>query len=322
MCGGDNDQVDMTTIEDYLAPVPLRFDEPVVTRTHVEVGGGRKKPPPLVRQSTFVLDDDNDNNSADLLSSTQHAGGIKAILEKANSEFVFPDEVKAYISSHFRMIREENDNLREALKDKSKQLDRLAKEHQHCRVNANDLERVEKKLKSTSDLLEKEKAKSKNMAKRIKEMGESGEADVQWFGIKPPPSGPSPNRDVNSPPDEQGYFSRPPSSLQTIDLEDSASDKKHADKKVKALKGQVQAQKEEIEQLKEILHRELGSQSAVKEAMNSKDSSWRGREEQIRRLEDSLASMRALLLAKDGETLSASGNKHDDLRCKIAEVRF
>ena len=61
------------------------------------------------RRNTYVIDKVNDD-STDLLSSTAHIGGIKALLEKANKghEFQFPPEVKAYITSHFQMIRDEN----------------------------------------------------------------------------------------------------------------------------------------------------------------------------------------------------------------------
>ena len=61
------------------------------------------------RRNTYVIDKVNDD-STDLLSSTAHIGGIKAFLEKANKgqEFRFPPEVKAYITSHFQMIRDEN----------------------------------------------------------------------------------------------------------------------------------------------------------------------------------------------------------------------
>lgn len=253
----------------------VQFDEPVMEKRNVGGGGGgKKKKPPLKRQSTFTLEEDEEDwdQNGDLLSGTHHAGGIRAILERANADFVFPEEVKAYISSHFRMIREENDNLRRSLKEKSRQLDKMAKDHQRCGEIENRMEKAERKLKSTIEQLEKEKAKVKNMAKRIKELNnESGggvehnidsASGVLWYGVRPPPQqqqqqhppigNNSGNRDAQSPPDEQGYFSRPPSSLATVDLDESSSEKRNPEKKVKALKNQVQAHKEEIDLLNEV----------------------------------------------------------------------
>ena len=60
-------------------------------------------------------------------NSSLHAGGIKALLDKANKghDFVFPPEVKAYIVSHFRMIREENLKLNQSLEKANNQLNQV-----------------------------------------------------------------------------------------------------------------------------------------------------------------------------------------------------
>ena len=68
------------------------------------------------------------------------------MLENANAQFVFPDEVKAYISSHFQMIREENDSLRKSLSRRTKQLDKMRHEHRDCERNSRKLGEAEKKL--------------------------------------------------------------------------------------------------------------------------------------------------------------------------------
>ena len=95
---------------------------------------------------------DKDQNK-DPLSSTLHAGGIKALLDKANKghDFVFPPEVKAYIVSHFRMIREENLKLNQSL-------EKAEEDHRE----------TSESLKATKGQLEREKAKNKAMLKRLK----------------------------------------------------------------------------------------------------------------------------------------------------------
>jgi hypothetical protein len=69
------------------------------------------------RRNTYVIDkvedDDKTIREEDLLSSTLHTGGIKALLDKANKgqHFVFPSEIRDYISSHFRWLK----NIRKSL---------------------------------------------------------------------------------------------------------------------------------------------------------------------------------------------------------------
>ena len=153
--------------------------------------------PKLRRQSTFVVEDEEDDNDDvvggwkrggnDLLSSTLHTGGIKSILERANRHVVFPDEVKSYINSHFRMIKDENDSLRQSLEEKSYQLDKIAREHEKCRVREKDLDRLEDKLASANKQLDKEKAKMKSMMRRVKEGDGPKDEDnnvVVWMGAQ------------------------------------------------------------------------------------------------------------------------------------------
>ena len=75
------------------------------------------------------------------------------MLDKANKghDFVFPPEVKAYIVSHFRMIREENLKLHQSL-------EKAAEDHRETTEN----------LKAIKGQLEREKAKNKAMLKRLK----------------------------------------------------------------------------------------------------------------------------------------------------------
>ena len=75
------------------------------------------------------------------------------MLDKANKghDFVFPPEVKAYIVSHFRMIREENLKLHQSL-------EKAAEDHRQTTEN----------LKAIKGQLEREKAKNKAILKRLK----------------------------------------------------------------------------------------------------------------------------------------------------------
>ena len=74
-------------------------------------------------------------NGNEALSSTLQTGGIRAMLDNASfnggheSERGLSDEVKAYISSHFQMIKNENESLRRSLEKRTRQLDRMRSEH-------------------------------------------------------------------------------------------------------------------------------------------------------------------------------------------------
>ena len=104
-------------------------------------------------------DNSGKDQNKDPLSSTLHAGGIKALLDKANKghDFVFPPEVKAYIVSHFRMIREENLKLNQSLEKANE-----------------DQRETSENLKAIKGQLEREKAKNKAMLKRLKVENNSG----------------------------------------------------------------------------------------------------------------------------------------------------
>jgi hypothetical protein len=181
----------------------------------------RLNPPPLKRQDTFVVEDDSDGtDNGDLLDGTLHAGGIRALLENANSKFVFPDEVKAYISSHFQMIRDENEGLRKSLESKTKKLDRMREEHTNCRETARRMEEAERKL-------DKEKMKTKMMSKRLKEEDQN----ITWFGL------PSVNDKEN-----RGGRSSSQSDL----------DAKTVDRKEIEIKRQFVSAKKEVDQLKAV----------------------------------------------------------------------
>ena len=119
----------------------------------------------LKRRNTFVID-----NVAQEDSIVKTKGGLKAFL-KGQQDFVFPPEVKAYINSHFRMIREENLRLSQSLEKSNNQLKELIPEHE------ND-------LKSLKAQLEREKAKNKAMLKRLKEDQQSHNDQVIWMSQK------------------------------------------------------------------------------------------------------------------------------------------
>ena len=119
----------------------------------------------LKRRNTFVID-----NVAQEDSIVKTKGGLKAFL-KGQQDFVFPPEVKAYINSHFRMIREENLRLSQSLEKSNNQLKELRPEHE------ND-------LKSLKAQLEREKAKNKAMLKRLKEDQQSHNDQVIWMSQK------------------------------------------------------------------------------------------------------------------------------------------
>ena len=107
--------------------------------------------------------------------------GLKALLQKKGHEnFVFPPDVKAYINSHFRMIREENLRLSQSLEKANNQLKEL-KKGSLAELKAE--KPLHEDLKSLKNQLEREKAKNKAMLKRLKlnENQNQNQAEVIWM---------------------------------------------------------------------------------------------------------------------------------------------
>ena len=111
--------------------------------------------------------------------------GLKALLQKKGHEnFVFPPDVKAYINSHFRMIREENLRLSQSLEKANNQLKELKKGSSASVLKAEKAEKpLHEDLKSLKNQLEREKAKNKAMLKRLRlnENQNQNQAEVIWM---------------------------------------------------------------------------------------------------------------------------------------------
>lgn len=231
----------------------------------------RSRPPPLERQDTFTIDDGDNvvknwrhrsqkgHGNKDLLDSTLHTGGIRAILEKANAEFVFPTEVKNYIRSHFDMIKEENEMLRKGLEQKTYQLDKMADAHRDCKAVRRDRDEAASRLKHVTAQLEREKAKSKAMSRRIKEAETSNDnngGDVIWMGANGYHN--NNNNNSNSPTrgdEEAGDLasgrgkSRPSSSSERP----ATTNKRGGEaKQIKSLKAKISSLNGEIKRMKDV----------------------------------------------------------------------
>ncbi len=122
------------------------------------------------RRNTYVIDKVTEDRQQSL-SHTLHEGGIKALLDKAN--IVFPPEIKAYIVSHFRMIREENLRLNQGLEKANSQLGQYKSQDK-------ELQTTSDQLKAVKGQLEREKAKNKAMMKKIHEQ-DAEKSDVIWM---------------------------------------------------------------------------------------------------------------------------------------------
>jgi len=73
----------------------------------------------LVRQNTFVLD----GRSSSENEAKSAPGGIAATFD------LLPDNLKPYVSTHFRMIKEENEDLLQLLEEKEVLFENLKEEH-------------------------------------------------------------------------------------------------------------------------------------------------------------------------------------------------
>jgi len=120
-----------------------------------------------------------------------------------------------------------------------------------------------------------------------------------------------------------------------------AAEKKTVAAEAKRLRGKISSLKKEVEEMKDVLHRELGSSKAVEDALKKgSNSDWKGRQERIRLLEDQVVSLKAMLASSTGEGNASvpssrgsgdtglTGGARDAklaeyrLRCQVAEVRM
>ncbi|TRY61144.1 hypothetical protein TCAL_01471 [Tigriopus californicus] len=269
--------------------------------------------PRLIRQDTFTVKEGEEfipqsNRTRPVTPNIRSQAGIRNILggTKGNAN-ALPDEIKNYLTNHFQMIKQENEDLRHSLKQKSKQLDQIADEHHKCRYLERDLGKCEDKLKQMSTQLEKEKAKTKMLTRQMKanENGDGGgDTGIVFYGVPPPNKA---NHERTTP-------------------ESNESDDNKMEKKLRILKERIESQELQIQHLKQILTRELGSSEAVENAIHSNRTSWQGREEQIRKLEDALASMKTLLRESRSATSNRSEAEQDwrirevRAKCQMAEV--
>ena len=133
----------------------------------------------LVRQKTFVLDKRTSFENEEMASSHE---GIATILD------LLPNNLKPYISMHFRMIREENEDLLQVLEEKEKVLENLKKDHAKCKENEKVSAKMRRELKNVTSQYEREKAKSRAIIKQLK-LSENvpqtigDDTDLIWYGM-------------------------------------------------------------------------------------------------------------------------------------------
>ena len=133
----------------------------------------------LVRQNTFVLEERITSENEDV---SLDDGGVSTILD------LLPDNLKPYISMHFKMIKEENADLLELLEEKDRRLEDLKEEHDKCVDNDKALLKVRKNSEKLTSQYEREKSKTKALMKQLKLSnnlkppgGDNNE--LIWYGV-------------------------------------------------------------------------------------------------------------------------------------------
>lgn len=194
----------------------------------------RSSKPRLQRQSTFIIEgrETSRYRGKHQLNSTLDTGGIRAIMQNVNKQYVLPTDVNNYISSHLRMIRDENEALRRNLEEKSYQLDKIARAHQNCKDLSRDVNKLTRQLGQVTSQLDKEKAKTRTLMRRLKE-DDNEEDNIVWFGM---PNGSRNNND---------------SPLHDTRQHSSSSNHRH-DNRLREYKDQVKNLKNEMEQMKAV----------------------------------------------------------------------
>ncbi len=96
----------------------------------------RDRPSQLERRDTFTVEDNRRHGGGDVdpsFGETQDAGGMRGVIERADRRFALPPEVRNYLTSHFRMVREENEKLLEDLREAEGELRRFRDQHRWVR---------------------------------------------------------------------------------------------------------------------------------------------------------------------------------------------
>ena len=131
-----------------------------------------KKKPSYIRQDTFNLDEETinplaqtkikkHNNLEPLRAKSSY--GIKAILERAESISGLTPQVKEYLSSHMRMMGQENARLMIEMTNLRNEMNV---------INSN----CDKQVKTVSQQLEKERAKNKMLMSQIRSGNNSNQS--------------------------------------------------------------------------------------------------------------------------------------------------
>ena len=133
----------------------------------------------LLRQKTFLVDKRASPNNEEMVSSRE---GIATILE------LLPSNLKPYISMHFLMIREENEDLLQLLEEKEGALEKLKEVHAKCQENEKTSYELKKCLKHVTSQYEREKFKTRAILRRLKLSKKHNQSletdnDLIWYGI-------------------------------------------------------------------------------------------------------------------------------------------
>ena len=121
-----------------------------------------KKRVTLARQDTFNLDKDDDTlPRQELTGRAKSSYGIKAILERADAMTSLAPEVREYLEAHMRMMGEENTRM----------MAENAKLRAEAMVTSTE---CDKKVKTVSLQLERERAKNKMLLAKVRADGGAG----------------------------------------------------------------------------------------------------------------------------------------------------
>ena len=134
-----------------------------VSKEKISVSPQRsKKRVTLARQDTFNLDKDDDTlPRQELTGRAKSSYGIKAILERADAMTSLAPEVREYLEAHMRMMGEENTRM----------MAENAKLRAEAMVTSTE---CDKKVKTVSLQLERERAKNKMLLAKVRADGGAG----------------------------------------------------------------------------------------------------------------------------------------------------
>ena len=231
----------------------------------------------LIRQQTFIIGQTgkSDNGSTDESVSASFNSNCTSLEDIIH---LLPSNLRPYISMHFQMIREENEDILQLLQEKENRIEYLMREHGKCEIKDKRLIQVEKELKNIKSQYERENAKNKSMIKKLKAMqskcnnnlttnNNGGDCELIWYGLDTgqPVGKMLENKKMT---DSENYTK----SVWTVNVANDSKKRRYEHKLVQTVEKAATTAPEKIRQVEKLMSKARSYRSQIQEMKNEMGS--------------------------------------------------